>query len=409
MNLREHAKALTALLLVLIIVSVVFVWYFVFSQPSSITKSFLWKQINVYGLDNFGTATYKDGVLYAPSKGDNKVYALNATDGTIIWTSPVRQCDGSPYIDTDVIYVGECSEPDGTHIASPRAMALNRSTGQIVWSYTEPNDAEWVGSPVVNGQFIYYTTLGTGIYALNKTNGNPIWHQNIGKVVCSVAYDNGAVFVSANAPPGQYAFNATTGETLWSQNYGSSWDSSPVIYQGKVIQVAGNITRGDVSAYVLNETTGQIITVFPQRGGQSTPLVHNDTIYIPSENCQIYAYNLLTGTELWHTNQLTKNSPTYLRRPERSYCSPAYADGTIYYQSLDGIFYAINAATGQISWTCQLGNPPYIPYFGFGSPSIGGGRVYITNDAALYTFEIGSTNTEWPMFCKNNFHQSIAD
>jgi len=380
----------------LIIVSVVFVWYFVFSQPSSITKSFLWKQINVYGLDNFGTATYKDGVLYAPSKGDNKVYALNATDGTIIWTSPVRQCDGSPYIDTDVIYVGECSEPDGTHIASPRAMALNRSTGQIVWSYTEPNDAEWVGSPVVNGQFIYYTTSGTGIYALNKTNGHPIWHQNIGKVVCS-------------APPGQYAFNATTGETLWSQNYGSSWDSSPVIYQGKVIQVAGNITRGDVSAYVLNETTGQIITVFPQRGGQSTPLVHNDTIYIPSENCQIYAYNLLTGTELWHTNQLTKNSPTYLLRPERSYCSPAYADGTIYYQSLDGIFYAINAATGQISWTCQLGNPPYIPYFGFGSPSIGGGRVYITNDAALYTFEIGSTNTEWPMFCKNNFHQSIAD
>ena len=408
-DLREHAKALIGLSLALIIISSFFVWYFFFNQPSYVTKSFLWKQTNVYGLDNFGTATYKDGVLYAPSKGDNKVYALNANDGTIIWSSQVRQCDGSPYIDTAVIYVGECSEPDGTHITAPKAMALNRTSGQVVWAFTEPNDTEWVGSPVVNGEFVYYTTLGTGIYALNKTNGNPIWQQNIGKVVCSVAYDNGVVFVSANDPPGQYAFNATTGETVWHQNYGSSWDSSPVVYNGMVIQVAGNITRREVSTYILNETTGQPITVFPQRGGQSTPLVHDDTIYIPSENCQIYAYNLLTGTELWHTSQLTTHSPTYLNRPELSYCSPALADGTIYYQSLDGQFYAIDAATGKINWTCQLGNPPTVPYFGFGSPSIGGGRVYITNDAALYAFEIGSMNTEWPMFCRNNLHQSSVD
>jgi outer membrane protein assembly factor BamB len=408
-DLREHAKALIGLSLVVIIISSFLAWYFVFNQPSYVIKSYLWKQTNVYGLDNFATATYKDGVLYAPSKGDNKVYALNANDGSIIWSSQVRQCDGSPYIDTAMIYVGECSEPDGSHITAPKAMALNRSSGQVLWSFTEPDGAEWVGSPVVNGEFVYYTTLGTGIYALNKTNGNPIWHRNIGKVVCSVAYDNGVIFVSANDPPGQYAFNATNGEKVWNQSFGSSWDSSPVIYQGMVIQVAGNATRREVSTYVLNKTTGQLINVFSQRGGQSTPLVHDGTIFIPSENCQIYAYNLLTGTELWHTSQLTRNSPTYLQRPELSYCSPALTGGTIYYQSLDGVFYAIDETTGRISWTCQLGDPTSIPYFGFGSPSIGGGRVYITNDAALYAFEIGSMNTEWPMFCRNNLHQSSVD
>jgi outer membrane protein assembly factor BamB len=409
MDLREHIKPLIALSLVLIIISSFFAWYFLLTQTSYPTKTYVWKQTSVYGLDNFGTATYEDGVLFAPSKGNNMLYALNASDGSIIWSTQVRQCDGSPYVETAVIYVGECFEPGGTHVTTPKAMALNRSTGQVVWSFAEPNDAEWVGSPVVSGQFIYYTTLGTGIYALNRTNGNPIWQQNIGKVVCSVAYDNGTVFVSANDPPGQYAFNATTGEAIWRQNYGSSWDSSPVIYKGRVIQVAGNITRGEVSTYVLNESTGQLITVFSQKGGQSTPLVYEDTIYIPSENCQIYAYNLSTGKELWHTNQLTVNSPTYLRRPELSYCSPALADGTIYYQSLDGMFYAIDAASGEIRWTCQLGNPASIPYFGFGSPSIGGRCVYITNDAALYAFEIGSISTEWPMFCRNSFHQSYVN
>jgi outer membrane protein assembly factor BamB len=393
----------------MIIVVSLFVWFFFFNGHAYPTKSFAWMQPDVYGLDNFATATYEDGVLYAPSKGDNKLYALNGTDGSVIWSCPVRQCDGSPYIDSSLIYVGECSGPSGETTPQPRAMALSRSSGELVWSFVEPNGSEWVGSPVVNGDFVYYTTLDTGIYALNKTTGSPVWHQNIGKVVCSAAYDDGVVFVSANDPPGQYAFNATTGEALWQQNYGSSWDSSPVVYKGMVVQVAGNITRKDVSTYVLNETTGQLIIKFSQRGGQSTPLVHDDEIFIPSENCRVWAYNLLTGSELWHTDDLTKNSPTDLRRPELSYCSPVYASGTIYYQSLDGIFYAIEEATGKILWTCQLGYSGSEIHYGFGSPSIANGRIYITNDAALYAFEIDSLNTEWPMFCRNNLHQRNAD
>ena len=61
--------------------------------------SLLWIQPKVYGFDNFGTATYKDGVLYAPSKGNNQVYAVNASNGEIIWNVTVRQCDASPTID----------------------------------------------------------------------------------------------------------------------------------------------------------------------------------------------------------------------------------------------------------------------------------------------------------------------
>jgi outer membrane protein assembly factor BamB len=51
------------------------------------TNSPLWMQDAVFGFDNFGTATYKDGVLYAPSKGDNRLYAVNASNGAIIWNT----------------------------------------------------------------------------------------------------------------------------------------------------------------------------------------------------------------------------------------------------------------------------------------------------------------------------------
>jgi outer membrane protein assembly factor BamB len=369
----------------------------------------LWRQEAVYGFDNFGTATYMDGVLYAPSKGnfpnpDNNVYAVNASNGDIIWNRTVRQCDASPYIDGDVIYVCECSGPYGEPTPLARALALNRTTGEIVWSFIEPHNFTWVGSPVVNGEYVYFTTYDEqtasqgSVYALNKTDGSPIWHQDIGAIVCSVAYDNGVVFVSVYDPPGQYAFNATSGVELWHKSYGWSWDSSPIIYEGMVIQVAYNTTY---STYVLNETNGELIRKFEDKGGCSTPLVHDGKIFIPNRvwmDWRIYAYDLSTGEELWHTTQLHDGT-----LQNQTYCSPAASGGAIYYQSLNGTFYVVNETDGGILWSFAMGG------LGFGSPSIGDGCVFITNDFALYAFKIGTGFADWPMFCQNNLHQSYTE
>jgi len=368
----------------------------------------LWMQPTVSGFDNFGTATYKDGVLYAPSKRDDSVYAINATNGDIIWRAKVRWCDASPCIDGDVIYVGELVYGYGS---SPKAMALNRTTGEEIWHFEEPNHCGWAGSPLVHDDYLFYATYLDsshlpGIYALNKTNGDLLWHQNIGIVVGSVAYDNGMVFVSAWVSPGQYAFNATTGEEIWRVNYGGSWDSSPVIYEGMIIQVAQRRKTILVQPYfidvysthVLDETNGELIRKFDDKGSKSTPLVHNGKIFIPdNDDYRMWAFDLTTGEELWRTVELHDGSFQNF-----SYCSPAGAGGAIYYQSLNGTFYVINEADGSIFWSYALGG------LGFGSPSIGDGCVFITNDAGLYAFKIdpGLGSHEWPMFCQNNLHIS---
>ena len=397
MDWKRIAKWLLPVLLVVIVLSVViYVWR---SEP---VYAVLWKQDAVNGFDNFGTATYENGVLYAPSKGNDKVYAVNASNGNIIWSQTVRQCDASPCIDGNVIYVGECFGPNEEQISLPKAMAINRTNGEEIWHYIEPNNTEWVGSPVVNGDYVYYTTGGTGVYALNRTNGNPIWHRSeIGNIVCSVAYDNGVVFVSAYNPPGQYALNATTGEYVWHVNHGASWDSSPVVYEGMVIQVARDSTTSVMSTYVLNETNGEVIREFEGKGGSSTPLVHNYRIIIPSYNCRIWAFDLRTGIEMWHTAELA-NGISGIRHPEISYCSPAAADGFIYYQSLSGIFYAIEETSGNIRWSMELAG------YGFGSPSISYNRVFITNDSALYAIRTDRGSGDWPMFCRNQLHQSYS-
>ncbi len=364
----------------------------------------LWTQPDVSAFDNFGTATYKDGILYAPScrvhpfKG---VFAINASNGDIIWNNKnVRCCGSSPCIDGDVIYVGETVYEWDNIKYFPRVMALNRTTGEEIWNFTEPNDCAWIGSPLVHGDYLYYSTYfypyypiryGSGVYALNKTNGNPIWHQNIGAAVCSVAYHDGVVFVSAWDPPGQYALNATTGDIVWDVTHGRSWDSSPVIYDGMVIQALD-----EWSTVVLNETTGELIRRF-RKGTLSTPLVHDGKIFIPTSRV-MYAFDLMTGEELWQTVEL--HDGTY---QDKSYSSPAGAGGAIFYQSLNGTFYVIDEADGSILGSYALGG------LGFGSPSIGDGCVFINNDAGLYTFRMGPGSGDWPMFCQNNLHISYSE
>jgi outer membrane protein assembly factor BamB len=366
------------------------------------TGALMWMQSAVFGFDNFGTATYKDGVLYAPSKGDNKLYAVNASNGVTIWNTTVRQCDASPCIDGDVVYVGECEGPYGEPTPFPEAMALNRTNGQEIWHFTEPNNNTWVGSPVVMGDYVYYTTYGAGVYALNKTNGGTPWHQNIGTIVCSMAYDEDMVFVSVYDPPGQYAFNATTGEKIWNQTYGSSWDTSPVIYNGMIIQVIYNTTQKIWSTYVLNETNGELIRSFAGKGSTGTPLVHDGKVFIPSNDWTMWAFDLTTGTELWQTVPLHNGAlQNYM------YCSPASSGGAIYCQALNGTFCAINETDGHVLWSYSLGSGSSDNY-GFGSPSIGDGCVFITNDAGLYAFRIGPGSGDWPMFCHDNFHSSFS-
>lgn len=364
----------------------------------------LWMQPAVSGFDNWGTATYKDGVLYVPSMEDNHVYAINASIGDIIWKTPVQRPNTSPCIDGDVIYVGELLYGSGYF---PRIMALNRTTGEQLWQFIEPNNCGWAGSPLVHDDYLYATTFfypylpispgwtwgnGSGVYALNKINGNILWHQNIGAAVCSVAHHNGVVFVSTYYPPGQYALNATTGDIVWHVSYGRSWDASPVIYQGMVIQALNGRTC------VLNETTGERIRSFEDVGSKGTPLVHDGKIFIPTSRV-LWAFDLATGDELWRTVELHDGTAQ-----ENAYCSPAGACGAIYYQSLNGTFYVIDETNGSIRWSYALAG------LGFGSPIVVDGGVFITNDGGLYAFAIGPGvgSEEWPMFCQNHRHISYA-
>lgn len=422
-GLKSRTKKLLLLLFGIIPLAVaVYVHSVVLKNETE--PGYLWMQPAVCGFDNCGTATYEDGILYAPSKGNDNVYAIEASNGQILWNRTVRQCNLSPRIDGEAIYVGETG-------INPRALALRKASGTVIWQFIEPENKSWIGSPLVNGDYVYYTTYGSGVYALNKTNGNTIWHNDIGELVCPVTYHNGTVFVSGYRPKGQYALNATTGEEIWHVDHGGSWESSSVIYEGMIIQVTFEINtsmmpgsagrkiqfrRNVYSTCVLNETNGELIREFEDRGSPNTPLVYNGRIFVPDDDNRIWAFDLITGEKLWSTVTLFNGSiggqkwwvTAFPNKPagpqdlslsgaDLSYCSPAAYGGAIYYQSQNGTFYVINETDGSIHWSYPLNG------IGFGSPSIGNGCVFITNDFALYAFKID------PDFGDYGFHRSFSE
>lgn len=399
--METRAKKILALILIVAVGASISVYAYSTILENRNTKTYSWRQTLVNGFDNFGTATYQNGILYAPSKGNDQVFALEASSGNVIWQTSVRQCDASPCVDQDRVYVCECFGFDATGrpkpTPNPCAMALNKTTGAVMWSFVEPGGYGWVGSPLVEGDRVYFTTFGGGFYALNRTNGDVLWHRpDLGQIVCSPAYDKGIVFISSNSTGSQYALNGTTGATVWQESNGPSWDSSPIICDGMVIQITRVIATSVWSTYVMNETNGDLIRKFEGKGAPSTPLVQSGFITIPSNDRRMWTYSLQTGQELWHTTELHNGQPqTY------SYCSPAFSNGKLFYQSLNGVFYAIEFATGTVDWSCRLdGN-------GYGSVSLGNGCAYVNNDVALYAFKIDVSTTDWPMFCQNRFHQSL--
>lgn len=108
--------------------------------------------------------------------------------------------DSSPAVVNGIIYVGFY---DGD------VYALNASDGTKVWSYTTGNHVE--SSPAVVGDMVFVGSDDYNVYGLNLTTGGKIWSYTTGAFVESspTVLDN-VVFVGSE-DRNVYALNATTG------------------------------------------------------------------------------------------------------------------------------------------------------------------------------------------------------
>jgi outer membrane protein assembly factor BamB len=192
-----------------------------------------------------------NGIVYVSSY-DNTLYALNALDGSKIWSIKNDKGLSGFTVVNDVVYA---ASGDG------KIYAFKAATGNKLWSQNvAPAEFQWVNSthcstPIYYSGALYFTGWSeesledarvgirgvcfshfkSYVYALNIGNHNKIWNFTSD----SFGFDNfaavseGVVFTATNQR--LIGFNAQNGALIWNYTNGDLWpNENPTITKGSL-------------------------------------------------------------------------------------------------------------------------------------------------------------------------------
>jgi outer membrane protein assembly factor BamB len=331
-----------------------------------------------------GFPTVADGKVYATTGevaaygglfGTSEFACLDAYTGRLIWKLPIEalapresvavaygnlymipgnvtaavdSISGSEYTTMDQVWAIGTSTISVSSWPMWRADPTHSSTAQegpsnltVAWKFT--TNGAVISSPSVADGIVYVGSQDKNIYAIGAWSGNLIWNFTTqGAIESSPAVANGRVYTGGDDGY-VYCLDAYTGAFIWK-----------------------TFVNGD-----LPYTYGSLVL-------KSSPAVSGDRVYIGSLDGSLYALNVNDGNIDW---RFETGGPIL--------CSPAVADGAVYFTSEEpttGALYKLNANTGAVIWKQQL---PYEHQFTggtemMGSPSVAAGMVFASSDLRTY-------------------------
>lgn len=150
----------------------------ILSALDATTHQVIWQYMWNYAIGD--TPVVASGVVYFNST------ALDAKSGALRWTSGVHFF-GLPAVARGVVYVG--SDDD-------KVYALNASTGNILWSYRTGSFVN--DSPAVANGVVYVGSADGSYYAFNADNGTLLWQYGpLSTYNAGAAVANGLVYINS--------------------------------------------------------------------------------------------------------------------------------------------------------------------------------------------------------------------
>lgn len=356
------------------------------------TGKVLWERTNhdfmsdtVYDRYTIGAATVDpetENVIVASAYGMVNCFTK---DGEPVWEQSLMERfgrltfpnarAGAPAIDGDLVILHAVTSywgADGP--AKDRFLALDKKTGDLVWSST----------PGVGGAFLKDSSFSTPYFETRQ--GKRVFYAGTGcgNLVCINAKDGTPL----------WRFQATIGGV----------NASPVVIGDLVYVIHGtenldNTESGRAIAVRIPadlDNTGGVVD--PEQGGApllpnsaeawrlplemftSSPVLHEGKIYQFLKIGVLCCIEAETGKMLWEEKLVNS----------QLHASPLYADGRLYLSTFPGDFFVINVT----------GDKPVIEHKikldgnGIGSPSLSNGRVYVHTTEKLYCFAIGNSGID---------------
>jgi outer membrane protein assembly factor BamB len=249
--------------------------------------------------------------------------------------------------------------------------ATAKRDGRELWRFKA--DGKLSASPVLKDGALYFGSWDQNLYALDSRSGDLRWKFETGNAVATAPAVHGKLVYTASRDGQIYALETDSGKVKWKVPVSSgrntfspngSWiDSSPAI---------GAFTVGSSSA-----------SEAPRR------------LFVGCHNRDLHAFNLNDGTEEWRF-------PTF----NWILSHPAVAHYKVYFGSLDGRVYAVDARCGALAWVYTVGkhlrySPAVLPGSVVcegvaGSPLVVDETLYCgADDGFLYALDAGTGKERW--------------
>jgi eukaryotic-like serine/threonine-protein kinase len=222
-------------------------------------------------------------------------YAVNAEDGTLLWSIPSGEaCDswGYPLIVDETLYLVQGGTIQST--GQDFLHALEIETGKSKWKYQA--SASIIGPPAIGNGLVYFGSSDGWFYALDALTGKEEWKVQLPYWIDSPpVVDNEKVYFQTTAVTPEYickvyALDAFTGKEQW--NFSTVGNNTvnipPVVYQG-MLYVAGG------SLYAIDTQTGKEVWNYPSRG-KNPFTIANDQVYFGGDT--LYVLDPKTGSTL---------------------------------------------------------------------------------------------------------------
>jgi outer membrane protein assembly factor BamB len=284
------------------------------------------------------------GVVYASGHvpqqiGENPLYALRVTDGTVVWstTQPQYLSYATVLVQGGILYIPAIGDAFDAILVGK----VEAATGKILPG--KGPDGLTVSSPTITGNLLYVGATDGYVYALDISKNMALaWRTRIAsgaavgtplagvdtsdvEISSSPAVANGAVYIGS-PDHNLYALDATTGKVLWKYATGDVISfTSPAVANGIVY-----VGSDDKALHAVDAATGKGVWKYATGGKlKSSPLVDNGVVYVGSYDSNLYALDAATGKvrQVYQTNG-------------QIFTSPRIVDGVLYFASFDNYVYA---------------------------------------------------------------------
>lgn len=291
--------------------------------------------------------------------------AFNTKDGKRLW----RESVASPGENDNVIGGGMAFSNAVLYVTNGynEVLAVNPENGKVFWRKDLPAPSR--AAPTIMDNRLYVVTLDSRVLALDPKNGDVLWEyigigETAGLVGAASPAANYDIVVPAFSSGEVTALRVENGSVAWSDNLSnlraigglaslSDIKALPVIDKGLVIAISFS---GRIVA--IDERTGNRVW---QRefGGDQTPWVTGNYVFVLSENNQLVALSRDSGVIHWVT-QLDK----YARDDDDEklrWSGPVMAGGRLILASTDERLIEVTPETGEVIGQTRIDNDVIIP------------------------------------------------